>query len=96
MSTLKSKFLKIAFWILIVIIFGYFIKSCNDAETIKWNKQIVKWKIDSVEVVRRQSVYPFESRYKLYLSNGQTVTVTNKPYAYNTDSVEFIYYRKIN
>lgn len=88
--------MKITSGILIAIIFGCFIVSCNEAKTIKWDKKVVKWKIDSIEVVHSQSVYPFEPRYKLYLSSGQTVTVTSKQNAYNTDSVEFIYYRKIN
>jgi len=96
MNILKSKSVKITSWVLIVIIFGCFVRFCNNTETVKWNKQVARHKIDSIEVVRSNSVHPFEPRYKLYLSNGQTVTVSNRQYAYNTDSVEFIYYRKIN
>jgi hypothetical protein len=97
MNRLKGKYTNIAYWIVIVIAAFILIKSCNSSyKEIQWNKQVVKHKVDSVEVVRVNAVYPVEPRYKLYLSNGQTVTVANKQYAYNTDSIEFVTYRKIN
>jgi hypothetical protein len=94
MNTFKRKILKITSWLLIVTIFGCFIKSCNDAKIIKWHKQVVKYKIDSIKVGYIQSVYPVEPRYTLYLSNGHTVTIANNQYNYNTDSIEFTYYKK--
>lgn len=97
MNRLKGKYTNIAYWIVIVIAAFILIKSCNSSyKEIQWNKQVVKHRVDSVEVVRVNAVYPVEPRYKLYLSNGQTVTVANKQYAYNTDSIEFVTYRKIN
>lgn len=97
MNKLKGKSPLIASWIVIILAAFILFKNCNvNRNEIKWNKQVVRHKVDSVEVVQSNSVYPFEPRYKLYLSNGQSVTVANKQYAYNTDSIEFITYRKIN
>jgi hypothetical protein len=97
MNRLKGKYTNIAYYIVIVIAVIVLLKKCNTSlDETQWNRQIARHKVDSVEVVRSNSVYPFEPRYKLYLSNGQTVTVANKQYAYNTDSIEFITYRKIN
>jgi hypothetical protein len=97
MNEVKGKFQLIASWIAIILAAFILIKSCNSSyKEIQWNKQVIKHKIDSIEVVRVNAVYPVEPRYKLYLSNGQTVTVANKQYAYNTDSIEFVTYRKIN
>jgi hypothetical protein len=97
MNKFSGKYTNIAYWIVIVIAAIVLLKKCNTSlDETQWNRQIAKHKVDSVEVVRSNSVYPIEPRYKLYLSNGQTVTVANKQYAYNTDSIEFITYRKIN
>jgi hypothetical protein len=97
MNKLKSKVSIIAYWLVIILAGVILIKKCNTSlDETQWNRQVAKHKVDSVEVVRSNSVYPIEPRYKLYLSNGQTVTVANKQYAYNTDSIEFITYRKIN
>jgi hypothetical protein len=97
MNKLKGKYTNIAYWIVISIAAIVLLKKCNTSlDETQWNRQVARHKVDSVEVVQSNSVYPFETRYKLYLSNGQSVTVANKQYAYNTDSIEFIYYRKIN
>ena len=97
MNKLKGKYTNIVYCIVIAITAIVLLKKCNTSlNETQWNRQVARHKVDSVEVVQSNSVYPFEPRYKLYLSNGQTVTVANKQYAYNTDSIEFITYRKIN
>ena len=81
-------------WFGFIMIIATLFTGCTSDNT-KWEETHVKLKVDSVEEVQPVSTLEFEPKYKLYLSNGSVFTVRSKSYAYQTDSVEVVYLKKI-
>jgi len=95
----KSTFEKYSLWLVILwfIVIGalaFIFTSCGSR-----NDQYIRTStmahVDSVEEIQSVSTLEFEPKYRMHLSNGKSVVVRNRNYAYSTDSVELVYIQKI-
>lgn len=92
----QSKFEKYSLWLVILwfIAIGalaFIFTSCSPAKRTDLVEVRTKLRVDSVEEIQPVSTLEFEPKFRMYLSDGKSVTVRNRSYAYNTDSVEIIY-----
>lgn len=92
----QSKFEKYSLWLVILwfIVIGvlaFMFTGCSPAKQSDWTQIKTKLHVDSVEEIQSVSTLEFEPKFKMHLSNGRSVTVRNRSYAYNTDSVEITY-----
>jgi hypothetical protein len=95
----QSKFENYSLWLVILwfIVIGalaFMFTGCavKDSDYVHIKSRV---HVDSVEEIRPVSTLEFEPKYRMHLSNGRSVIVRNRQYAYNTDSVELVFIKKI-
>jgi hypothetical protein len=95
----QSKFEKYSLWIVIlwfivVGVLSFMFTGCSvkDGDYVHIKSKV---RVDSVEEIQPVSTLEIEPRYRMYLSNGKSVIARNRQYAYNTDSVELMFIKKI-